>query len=159
MFAQLALSGAKAASSRAAPAGRSPAAPCAPAAAAAPSCSGRGVSEPAARTAGAALRRPARGRSVAARAAGRAAALSAGEIVEVEELKGIRVVPSAEDARRPTVEYLVKWKDGSPDTWCVRGSGASARGAGAFEPSAAGHAASVGFRSQGLPEPPPLSTE
>eukprot|EP00889_Picochlorum_renovo_P003840 jgi/Picre1/30870/NNA_006229.t1 len=43
------------------------------------------------------------------------------EIVEVKNLKGIRMKPrSAEDEEkkvRPMVEYLVEWKDGSPDTW------------------------------------------
>lgn len=38
-----------------------------------------------------------------------------GEIVEVEALKGIRVLKG--DEERPQVEYLVAWKDGSPDTW------------------------------------------
>ena len=38
-----------------------------------------------------------------------------GDIVEVESLKGIRAV--REDDERPRVEYLVAWKDGSPDTW------------------------------------------
>jgi len=38
-----------------------------------------------------------------------------GEIVEVVDLRGIRVVK--EDDGRPRVEYLVEWKDGSPDTW------------------------------------------
>lgn len=38
-----------------------------------------------------------------------------GEIVEVKALKGIRVLKGDED--RPRVEYLVAWKDGSPDTW------------------------------------------
>lgn len=40
---------------------------------------------------------------------------SGGEIVEVEDLKGIRVM--TEEDGRPRVEYLVQWKDGSPDTW------------------------------------------
>ncbi len=43
------------------------------------------------------------------------------DIVEVKNLKGIRMKPrSAEDEEkkvRPMVEYLVEWKDGSPDTW------------------------------------------
>jgi hypothetical protein len=38
------------------------------------------------------------------------------DIVEVEELMGIRATEIAED-KPPLVEYLVKWKDGSPDTW------------------------------------------
>jgi hypothetical protein len=38
-----------------------------------------------------------------------------GEIVEVKELNGIRVLKNEDDT--PRVEYLVKWKDGSPDTW------------------------------------------
>lgn len=46
---------------------------------------------------------------------GSARVYSAGEIVEVEELKGIRVIPRENE--RPMVEYLVQWKDGSPDTW------------------------------------------
>jgi hypothetical protein len=40
---------------------------------------------------------------------------SGGEIVEVEELKGIRVTKGENEL--PMVEYLVKWQDGSPDTW------------------------------------------
>lgn len=40
-----------------------------------------------------------------------------GEIVEVKDLKGIRVLKNEDDT--PRVEYLVEWKDGSPDTWCV----------------------------------------
>lgn len=46
---------------------------------------------------------------------GGAVCMSAGEIVEVEDLSGIRV-REKEDGT-PFVEYLVKWKDGSPDTW------------------------------------------
>jgi hypothetical protein len=85
---------------------------------------------------------PCRRRLAAARApAPRASASAAfavaagGEIAEVGDLKGIRVSeapppPPAEGAadstaaasapappRRPLVEYLVEWKDGSPDTW------------------------------------------
>jgi signal recognition particle protein len=41
--------------------------------------------------------------------------VAAGDIAEVEALKGIRV--SEEDDGRPRVEYLVQWKDGSPNTW------------------------------------------
>ena len=40
---------------------------------------------------------------------------SGGEIVEVEDLRGIRVVQ--EEGVPPRVEYLVQWKDGSEDTW------------------------------------------
>lgn len=40
-----------------------------------------------------------------------------GEIVEVKDLKGIRVLKNEDDT--PRVEYLVEWKDGSPDTWCA----------------------------------------
>lgn len=43
------------------------------------------------------------------------------EIVEVKDLKGIRMkARTKEDEEnnvRPMVEYLVEWKDGSPDTW------------------------------------------
>ena len=46
-----------------------------------------------------------------------AAVFSGGEIVEVKELKGIRVV--AGEGGRPQVEYLVAWKDNSADTWWV----------------------------------------
>jgi signal recognition particle 43 kDa protein len=42
-------------------------------------------------------------------------AAATGEIVDVESLKGIRALVDQED--RPLVEYLVAWKDGSPDTW------------------------------------------
>ncbi len=38
-----------------------------------------------------------------------------GEVVEVRELKGIRVMKNEDDS--PRVEYLVEWKDDSPDTW------------------------------------------
>ena len=37
------------------------------------------------------------------------------DIAEVEALKGIRV--EEEEDGRPRIEYLVKWKDGSDDTW------------------------------------------
>jgi signal recognition particle 43 kDa protein len=42
-----------------------------------------------------------------------------GDIVEVEELKGIRVIENEENDpdKPPLLQYLVKWKDGSPDTW------------------------------------------
>jgi signal recognition particle protein len=43
------------------------------------------------------------------------AAKVAEDIAEVEALKGIRV--TEEDDGRPRVEYLVQWKDGSPNTW------------------------------------------
>ena len=43
------------------------------------------------------------------------------EIVEVKDLKGIRMKARTqedeENGVRPMVEYLVEWKDGSPDTW------------------------------------------
>lgn len=43
------------------------------------------------------------------------------EIVEVKSLKGIRMKARTkedeENKVRPMVEYLVEWKDGSPDTW------------------------------------------
>lgn len=43
------------------------------------------------------------------------------EIIEVKNLKGIRMkARTKEDEEnnvRPMVEYLVEWKDGSPDTW------------------------------------------
>lgn len=50
-----------------------------------------------------------------------------GEIVEVKDLKGIRVFNAPEENQAdeenqnipPKVEYLVEWKDGSPDTWYV----------------------------------------
>ncbi len=80
-----------------------------------PSCSGRGAEE---RTQparlGVSTRSTTRSAGVACRSS--LGVFSGGEIVEVAELKGIRVVP-AEENQRPTVEYLVKWKDGSPDTW------------------------------------------
>lgn len=44
-----------------------------------------------------------------------APAFGQGEIVEVKNLKGIRVLKNEDDT--PRVEYLVEWKDGSPDTW------------------------------------------
>eukprot|EP00887_Chlorella_sp_A99_P004095 scaffold23.g4095.t1 len=47
----------------------------------------------------------------------RAQAAGAGEIVEVAALKGIRMIKPEEEGQRPRVEYLVQWKDGSPDTW------------------------------------------
>ncbi|KAG7668790.1 hypothetical protein Ndes2526B_g00491 [Nannochloris sp. 'desiccata'] len=43
------------------------------------------------------------------------AANVAGDIAEVQALKGIRV--TEEDDGRPRVDYLVQWKDGSPNTW------------------------------------------
>jgi len=43
------------------------------------------------------------------------AANVAEDIAEVEALKGIRV--TEEDNGRPLIEYLVQWKDGSPNTW------------------------------------------
>lgn len=46
-----------------------------------------------------------------------APAFGQGEIVEVKDLKGIRVLKNEDDT--PRVEYLVEWKDGSPDTWCA----------------------------------------
>lgn len=46
-----------------------------------------------------------------------APAFGQGEIVEVKNLKGIRVLKNEDDT--PRVEYLVEWKDGSPDTWEV----------------------------------------
>lgn len=36
--------------------------------------------------------------------------------VEVEELRGIRIV-FEDDGETPVVQYLVKWKDGAADTW------------------------------------------
>lgn len=45
------------------------------------------------------------------------AALGSGEVVEVEELRGVRIVGDVK--QRPQVQYLVKWKDGTPDTWQV----------------------------------------
>jgi signal recognition particle protein len=44
-----------------------------------------------------------------------AADVAGGDIAEVEALKGIRV--TKEEDGRPRVEYLVQWKDGSPNTW------------------------------------------
>ena len=41
--------------------------------------------------------------------------MSGGEIADVAELKGIRV--EEEEDGSPRVEYLVQWKDESPDTW------------------------------------------
>jgi hypothetical protein len=38
-------------------------------------------------------------------------------IHDVVELRGIRANLDSQD---PVVEYRVQWKDGSPDTWCVR---------------------------------------
>lgn len=38
-------------------------------------------------------------------------------IVEVAELKGIRAFPNEDPEKPPRIEYLVKWKDDSPDTW------------------------------------------
>eukprot|EP00891_Asterochloris_glomerata_P003586 jgi/Astpho2/3586/fgenesh1_pg.00058_%23_2_t len=48
-----------------------------------------------------------------------AAAFGKGEIVEVKELKGVRIVPIelGEGKQRPEVQYLISWKDGLPDTW------------------------------------------
>lgn len=43
------------------------------------------------------------------------AAQGFGEVAEVEELQGVRIVPDAQ--KRPQVQYLVKWKDGTPGTW------------------------------------------
>ena len=40
------------------------------------------------------------------------------EEFEVETLLGLRAMIEEEDeGARPYVEYLVKWKDGSPCTW------------------------------------------
>ena len=41
--------------------------------------------------------------------------LAGGEIVEVKALNGIRIMKNEDDS--PRVEYLVQWKDDSPDTW------------------------------------------
>ena len=41
--------------------------------------------------------------------------MSGGEIAEVKDLAGIRV--EEEEDGSPRVEYLVQWKDESPDTW------------------------------------------
>jgi len=43
-------------------------------------------------------------------------ASSTGELHEVAEVKGIRLVPG-EDEETPNAEYLVAWKDEEPDTW------------------------------------------
>lgn len=43
------------------------------------------------------------------------AAQTSGEVAEVQELHGVRIV--ADSQRRPQVQYLVVWKDGTPDTW------------------------------------------
>lgn len=43
------------------------------------------------------------------------AAQGTGEVAEVEELHGVRIVGDAK--QRPQVQYLVQWKDGTPDTW------------------------------------------
>ncbi len=62
-------------------------------------------------------------RSVAANRAKRkhrqcvTAAQTSGEVAEVQELHGVRIVADAQ--RRPQVQYLVVWKDGTPDTWQV----------------------------------------
>jgi len=45
------------------------------------------------------------------------AAQTSGEVAEVQELHGVRIVADAQ--RRPQVQYLVVWKDGTPDTWQV----------------------------------------
>ena len=45
------------------------------------------------------------------------AAQTSGEVAEVQELHGVRIV--ADSQRRPQVQYLVVWKDGTPDTWQV----------------------------------------
>lgn len=42
-------------------------------------------------------------------------ARGSGEVVEVEEIKGVRVLIS--DEGNPRAEYLVSWKDDHPDTW------------------------------------------
>ena len=46
-----------------------------------------------------------------------AAAQSSVVVAEVEELHLVRLVADAQ--KRPQVEYLVMWKDGTPDTWQV----------------------------------------
>lgn len=38
----------------------------------------------------------------------------AGEVVDVEELEGVRVILQS---NRPVAQFLVKWKDGKPSTW------------------------------------------
>lgn len=43
------------------------------------------------------------------------AAQASGEVAEVQELHGVRIVADAQT--RPQVQYLVVWKDGTPDTW------------------------------------------
>lgn len=45
------------------------------------------------------------------------AAQNSGEVAEVEELRGVRIIADAQ--KRPQVQYLVNWKDGSADTWQV----------------------------------------
>ncbi len=50
------------------------------------------------------------------------AAQTSGEVAEVQELHGVRIVADAQ--RRPQVQYLVVWKDGTPDTWQVPHSSA-----------------------------------
>lgn len=39
------------------------------------------------------------------------------EIVDVKNLKGIRMKKRESEEERPMVEYLVEWEDGSADTW------------------------------------------
>lgn len=56
-------------------------------------------------------------RQGAARLTVSAGLFGGGEIVEVKDLKGIRVLKNEDDT--PRVEYLVEWKDGSADTWCA----------------------------------------
>ncbi|KAL3161794.1 Signal recognition particle 43 kDa protein, chloroplastic [Trebouxia sp. C0009 RCD-2024] len=43
------------------------------------------------------------------------AAQNSGEVAEVQELRGVRIV--ADKQKRPQVQYLVNWKDGTADTW------------------------------------------
>lgn len=45
------------------------------------------------------------------------AAQNSGEVAEVEELRAVRIIADAQ--KRPQVQYLVNWKDGSSDTWQV----------------------------------------
>ena len=45
------------------------------------------------------------------------AAQNSGEVAEVEELRGVRIIADAQ--KRPQVQYLVNWKDGTADTWQV----------------------------------------
>lgn len=45
------------------------------------------------------------------------AAQNSGEVAEVQELRGVRIV--ADKQKRPQVQYLVNWKDGTADTWQV----------------------------------------